>query len=382
VEAEPAFRTQHANPYNARLYSAVIGEGVRVRDLSYLRLLLRRVDIVHLHWPELTFLSGHRRWRVVSRLALFFTFLRIARLRGTRVVWTVHNVAAHESRSTPLLRRWYRSLLLANVDGILGLTESGIQSARREYPELADVPAAITPHGHYRHDYDFSATRAEARAALGITGDETLVLSVGQIRPYKNVPTLVRTFRAAAVDGARLVIAGKPATAELGAEIADAAAGAESVLVEPTFQSSERMALWLRASDLVVLPYTAIQNSGSAVLALSADRPVLVPAIGAMTELAEQVGEEWVRTYRHDLTPEVLSDALEWARAERPSRPDLSELEWDRIARDTIRAYRTVLATPRPGADDLPGRGSSPAPERASTPSPQPRPHPQEVTAP
>ena len=35
VEAEPAFRTRHANPYNASLYRAMQGLGVRVRDLSY-----------------------------------------------------------------------------------------------------------------------------------------------------------------------------------------------------------------------------------------------------------------------------------------------------------------------------------------------------------
>ena len=215
VEAEPAFRTRHANPYNASLYRAMQGLGVRVRDLSYLRLAVTRVDIVHLHWPSLTFLSGHRQWRVFARLVCFFGALRVARLRGTRVVWTVHNVEAHEQRSTPRLRSWYRRLLLANVDGILALTHDGVDAARRAHPELAAVPAFVTPHGHYRDDYDFSIGRDAARERLALPDAATVVLTVGQVRPYKNVPHLIRTFAGVDDAGAVLAVAGRPSAPAL-----------------------------------------------------------------------------------------------------------------------------------------------------------------------
>ncbi len=158
VEAEPAFRTAHANPYNARLYSTMAGDGCRVRDLSYLRLFTRPIDVVHLHWPELTFLTG-RPWRVLARMVLFRAGLRVARWRNrTKVVWTVHNVASHERRATPRLRAMHRRLLVEEVDGLLSLTAGGLAAAREAYPELAAVPGAVTPHGHYRDDYDFSAS--------------------------------------------------------------------------------------------------------------------------------------------------------------------------------------------------------------------------------
>lgn len=349
IEAEPAFRTEHANPYNARLYRAIQAQGVRVRDLSYLRVLAARVDVVHLHWPDLTFLSGPRQWRVAARLAIFFTFLKVARLRGTRVLWTVHNINAHERRSTPWLRQQYLRQLMGNVDGIIALSASGVEAAHREYPALAELPSYVTPHGHYRDEYDFSTDRAEARRRLGVDPATTLVLSVGQIRPYKNVPTLVSRFRTVVDPAATLVVAGKPASAELRQEILDAVGGDSRITIEPTFQSNERMALWLRACDLVVLPYSAIQNSGSAILAISADRPVLVPAIGAMSELAEMVGSDWVRTYSGEVDGATLADAIRWARAERPETADLSALEWTGIARSTIAAYTDVLARPRRG---------------------------------
>lgn len=349
VEAEPAFRTEHANPYNARLYRSMLAiGGIEVRDLSYLRLLLRRTDIVHLHWPTLTFLSGHRRWRVMARLLFFFGFLKVARLRGTRLVWTVHNVESHERRSTPRLRAVYRRLLLGNVDAIIGLSESNVVAARSAYPELADTPALVTPHGHYRDDYEFSLDRAEARAMLGLDPDATLVASVGQIRDYKNVPHLMRVFAAVEDDRALLVVAGRPASPELAAEVATCADLDGRVVLDAVFQSPERMSAWLRASDVVVLPYRAIQNSGSAMLSLSADRPVLVPDLGGMQELRAAVGGDWVRCYTGDLTPAALADAIQWSRRERPAEAPLDAFDWSSIARSTLDVYRTTLATSRP----------------------------------
>ncbi|UOE44340.1 glycosyltransferase family 4 protein [Agromyces larvae] len=352
VEAEPAFRTAHANPYNANLARSLQREGVDVRDLSYLRLLVRRTDIVHLHWPELTFLSGHRAWRMRARLALFFTFLRIARLRGTRLVWTVHNVEPHERRATPALHARYRRLLLGNVDGILALTEEGVDAARTGHPELRDIPAFVTPHGHYRDDYDFGATRAEAREQLGLRRDATVIASVGMIRPYKNIPRLLSVVRALDDPTLQIAIAGRASSPELARELAEAAERDPRVVLATGFQPDDRLARWLRAADLVVLPYTRIQNSGSAILALSADRPVLVPAIGAMRELAALVGDDWVRCYEGELDAATLADAIAWAgrgsgaRSERPDRPDLSELDWPRIAGLTLDAYRAVLHGP------------------------------------
>lgn len=343
VEAEPAFRTEAANPYNANLYRAMDDREVRVQDFSYRRLLLNRVDIVHLHWPELTFLSGHRTSIHAARLVFFHLFLRVARLRGTKLFWTVHNVAPHEQRSTARLRALHRRLLTRHVDAIFALTADGLAAAREAYPEIVDVPGFVTPHGHYRDDYDFSTDRADARRRLGVDDDARLVLAVGQIRPYRNIPHLIEVF--GKVDGEDLVlcVAGSVAPPELGDTVRAAAQDDERVRVELAFLPNDRLALWLRAADLVALPYTAIQNSGSAILGLSAGRPVLVPDLGAMREVAELVGPQWVRLFSGELDAVDLQDAVSWATDERSPAPDLSPLDWASIAAATVRAYREVL---------------------------------------
>ena len=341
IEAEPAFRTAHANPYNARLYATIAAEGHTVRDLSYVRLFTRPIDIVHLHWPELTFLTG-RSWRVLARLLLFRAGLRVARLRNdTKLVWTVHNVASHEQRSTPRLRAMHRRLLADEVDALVSLSAGGLDAARAAYPELAAKPGAVTPHGHYRLDYDTSIPRADARAERGLDPDALVVASVGMIRSYKNIPALVRTVVGSGED-VRLVIAGKPAGAELADEIVATAGTDPRVVLDLAFQSDAAITGWLRASDVVVLPYRAIQNSGSAILALSADRPVVVPALGAMRELQELVGSDWVRCYDGEFDADELARTLEWAAMPRADRAPLDRLDWGSIALETIAFYREV----------------------------------------
>lgn len=350
VEAEPAFRTRHANPYNSRLYEELQGLGVHVRDLSYVRMFLRPPDVFHLHWPELTFLSGYRKWRVVARIALFFAALRLARRRGARLVWTVHNVNPHERRwSEQFTGRFWR-LFTRNVDGVLALSASGGEAARSAHEELRDVPVFVTPHGHYRQDYDLSMSREQARAMLGIPAEARVVAFTGQIRRYKNVPALARAFRELAGDDLRLVVAGAGADAGTTGELESSAAADDRLLLDLSFLPDERLVACLRAADLVVLPFTAILNSGSALLALSADRPVLLPQLGALGELQDVVGERWVRTYDGELTPEVLAAAVAWAvEGGRPEVAPLEELSWDIVARRTLEAYTAVVESPRPG---------------------------------
>jgi hypothetical protein len=101
------------------------------------------------------------------------------------------------------------------------------------------------------------------------------------------------------------------------------------------------------AADLVALPYAELLNSGVALLALSFDRPVLVPATGAMADLRDAVGPAWVRTYDGALTPDVLAAALAAAAGDAPRAPaPLTTFDPAEVARATLEAYRT-LTSPR-----------------------------------
>jgi beta-1,4-mannosyltransferase len=342
VLAWPGLGTRRKNPYTWLLYSHVAGLGVRVRDFSPARALLGGYDILHLHWPEKALNADFLAGRVLGAAA-GLAMLDAAHLHGARVVWTVHNAQPHESRH-PRLEERYWAAVARRVDAVIHPSEVGRQMAEARYPELARRPGAVILMGHYRGAYPDTMSREDARAALGIPERARVIAFLGLVRPYKNVPQLVRAARdlPAAAGEVFLLVAGEPHTAAIANEVRAAAGGDPRVRLALEHVPQEDVQRYLRAADLVALPFRDITNSGSALLALSFDRPVLVPARGAMGELRAIAGADWVCTYDGELTPDLLARGLDWAVRRPPGSPGLAALEWPEIARRTVDVYQAA----------------------------------------
>jgi glycosyltransferase involved in cell wall biosynthesis len=295
------------------------------------------------------------------RALAIVALMRLAGLRGIRCVWTIHNLQSHE-RYHPRIERWFWAAFTRRLDGYIALSTLGRDLARERFPALRRIPGFVVRHGHYRGAYPATVSREDARRRLGLPGgSETRVLAfVGRIRPYKDVPRLVRCLGASDDPDLRLVVAGRPSSATLEREVRDAAVGDERVRLFLGRIPEDEIQLYLRAADAVVLPYQEILNSGSALLALSFDRPVLVPDRGAMGELAELAGPGWVRTYQGELTPALLSAAAAWGAAARGRTcTELVRLDWDELAAQTDRAFRAVLDGAAPVVVELGSEGSA-----------------------
>lgn len=346
VIASPAFSNEAQNPYSALLYRHLAQRGFEVREFSLPGLVLGGVDIWHIHWPDLSLNAGPLPRRV-RRALTFLVKLAIARIRGVRVVWTVHNLRPHDW-VMDRVQRCVHAAFLRSISAFISLTESAKQAAEDQYPALRNVRSFVVPHGHYAGVYPDRVDRVGARAALGLPVAAKVYLFFGQIRPYKNLPALIDAFAGIGDADAFLLIAGNPFEAEYGRRIAELAARRERVVCELGLVPNERVQFFMRAADLVVLPYQEILNSGAALLALSFRRPVLVPCVGSMAELEKTFGERWVCTYAGALSPEHLADAM--IRCRQPDDEACDRLEdaleqhsWPRIAVLTSRVYQAVV---------------------------------------
>jgi beta-1,4-mannosyltransferase len=312
------------NPYLHMLRAALAAtDGVEVLTFSWRRALTARYDVLHVHWPEVL-LRASSRPKVARRLVLAALLALRLHLRRTPVVRTLHNVAPH----TPVSRveGWVLAALLRRTAAVVRLND--------ETPVPPGTPAVTVLHGHYR---DWFATHDHHPAEPGRAA------FVGLIRPYKNVEGLVRAFAGTSEElpQARLEVAGNPADAALGEAIAAAAATDDRVETDLRFLDDAALVAAVTRAQLVVLPYREMHNSGVALMALSLDRPVLLPDNEVSRQLAAEVGEEWVHRHTGELTAQVLAAAL--AGTLPPGRPDLSAREWDRAGADHLTAYR--LAT-------------------------------------
>jgi beta-1,4-mannosyltransferase len=346
ILASPGLGGKQTNPYAWSLYSNM---ACKVDDFSLRRACFGRYAILHLHNPEQDLNVCSTATKAYLRLRRRFVAIDLMRLRGTKVFWTVHNLAPHE-RKYPRLERWFWRQMLRRLDGYIALTEDGRTEAMERFPLLRTLPGFVVPHPHYRAAYPENPA-ADARAILGLAKNAKVLLFFGQIRRYKNLPLLIDVFRQYQDPDAILYIAGRPhADLSLCEEIRSRAAGDSRIRVEIGQIPNERVYLYFKSADLVVLPYRDVQNqrnlfnSGIALVALSFNRPVLVPNQGAMKELHAQVGPDWVRTF-DEFTAAELSAGLKWA-LEVPSAAvaPLEHLDPKVLATRTLEAYKRVLS--------------------------------------
>ena len=312
-----------SNPWVTAWLDASREAGLDVAELSAANVLARGATSpagAHLQWPErmLNPASPLVAGRLVLRLLVLCAVLRS---RGRRVLLTAHNVTAHERRHPALstVLWWALDRLVTDVHA---MSSAGRPEIERAHPPLARRRWHVIPHGDYLAQTRSAPSRAAARDAMGLDPCATVLTTVGGLRAYKGGVELLTSFRRWQDPGAVLLMAG-PSSAAEARELVALAHDDPRVNLDPRHVDDEQLVRRVAAADLVVLPYRAVLNSGSALYALSAARPVLVPATPTFLDLGERVGPGWVRTYTGSLGAGDLAGA---ARQPTPVRPP--RMEW------------------------------------------------------
>lgn len=342
VLASPAHGGAAGNPYIDQLTAALRANGADVVEFRR-SLLLRRPDVVHVHWP-MTLVRWDEPRQAAADCAKVLSLLWIARRRGAVLVWTGHDTMPHEGLPTWLHRAFF-SAFLSMVDGVVSLGDAASGVLRERWPQLRRTTFTVVPHGHYRDAYPTPPSRAAARQALGLDGNDRIFLALGQIRPYKDLASLASAFSAHAVHGELLAVAGSISSADLEKQLRRASDPASVRLVLGRVSEAD-VAAWHSAADVCILFYSAetALNSGAALLGLSLATPVVVRDSPAMRELGALVGDEWVVRVDGDASAAVAAaQRISTRKSTTKTGPRLDSLEWDRLGRLTMDAYRRFL---------------------------------------
>jgi beta-1,4-mannosyltransferase len=346
VLASPYTENAAINPVQTLLYRSIEKLGGHVRGFSTRELLSGSWDIWHVHWPCEATVNTGTIGDAARGLIKFWLKLKLARIKRTKIFWTVHNIRPHD-RHRPVLERFFWWAFIPNIDGVICMSDAGRRLLHEQHTRSRDHPTFVIPHGHYRGAYPDTISREAARQMLQIRADEFVITFIGQIRAYKGISHLVQAFRALGHPKARLIVTGMPTSNSLTQDLRDLAGDDANIQFYFEFIGPEDIQKFMRATDLVVLPYREILNSGSVMLALSFNQPVLVPAQGGLKELHQAVGSEWIRLYEGQLTPDTLRDAIQWTNARRfhvGRVAPLEEFSWDRIARLTMQAMQSTIS--------------------------------------
>ena len=321
------------NPYVVSLHEAVRAAGVEVVPFTWRAALLGRYDVVHTHWPE-TLVRGRGPLRTLLRQGLTALWVVRARLTGVPVVRSLHNLRPHET-----VRGRRAALLLRRVEAL----ESWW--VRLNEHTSCPVPGrtVTAPLGDF---VEWARGRPVAPSVPG------RVVAPGIVRRYKGLEELVAAFALVEHPGATLHVLGQADDEDLVASLRRAADHDPRVTLTLAHVSDDDLALAVRRAQLVVLPYREMHNSSAMLLALSLERPVLVPRLPVTEQLADALGRDWVLT---DDTGDVraLADAVERAlvaTALAPSAPpDLSRHDWVSIGEIHADVYRAATGGCRGG---------------------------------
>lgn len=317
------------NPYITMLDEA-LGETDQVEHMrfSWPKALLGRYDAFQWHWPEAK-LQGTTSWKSAGKfLMTALLSLRHSLSRRIAVVRTVHNIELPDD--TPARLR-----LLRRID-----RHTDYRITLNSTTPLPDgQPHSLILHGHYR---DWYARYPHAVSVPGRLG------TFGGVRRYKGVNTLIDAYSdAVTIEPAlSLHVGGNPSTKELADDLRARTAALPGVSLDLKFLSDAELVELATSSQLVVLAYRFMHNSGSTLAALSLGRPVLVPRNEPNEALADEVGADWVQMYDGELDGADLVAA--WRAASTlQGAPDLSRREWTNAGQAHAEAFRNAVAVKR-----------------------------------
>lgn len=315
------------NPYLVMLERSLRElPATEVVNFSWRAALLEKYDVFHVHWPEIL-VNGASPLKKFVRQTLTAALLIRLQAGHVPIVRTVHNVRPPEglSRRERLLLRWVEHITALRIT-LNPDTEVG-----------QGIPHVVIPHGDYREWFSKYPASPMVEGQLAFTG---------LMRRYKGVEGLLRAFLATGnmMDGLTLRLAGKPSTPELSGIISRLGAPDPRIRLDLRFLSDAELVDVVTSSELVVLPYRFMHNSGALLTALSLNRPVLAPRNAVNERISQEVGPGWVHMYEGDLSPDVIIEALQSVRTQaRPASPEFLSRSWPETAARHASAYERAL---------------------------------------
>lgn len=355
----PDFRID--NPYQSLLSQALESQGVKVEfPQGYRRVfpIFRAVSgksqsfkLLHLHWLS-PYIKGEKRLTKTLYAVKFLIDIALTRLRGLKIVWTVHNQVSHDAKF-PGIELWTRRILAKLVNRVIVHSHFTLAAIARAY-QLQPSKIEIIPHGHYREIYSPPVDPEDARKKLDLPLGKRIYLNLGMLKPYKGLEQLITLWQERHLsDQGTLLIAGKPQTEAYGQKLKAQIANSSTIKLYPEFIENDDIHLFFSAADLVVLPFANITTSGSLILAMSYGKAVIAPRLGAIEETVsfadqllydpkdEQGLLQAIQRSTH-ISLKELSHKVE-------SACDL--LDWAQISQKTLKTYRAAIENGVGGSD-------------------------------
>jgi glycosyltransferase involved in cell wall biosynthesis len=307
--------------------------------------------------PKLFHILWNNKFAVLDRTLLMLYY----RALGKRVVLTVHNVNADWRDSTDtFLNRLTLRIQYHLCDHLFVHTEQMRRELRTHFA-ISKAKVSVIPFGINSTVPNTALTSSEARKRLGLVGSHKVVLFFGNIAPYKGLEYLVDALAllASRDPDYRLIIAGQPKNSEpywnaIQRRLSEPELRAR-VVERIEYVPDVDTEIYFKATDVLVLPYVHIFQSGVLFLAYNFGLPVIASDVGSLRDdiVVGRTGFVCKPRDPIDLAKEIekyFSSELYQKLALR--RRDIQDYanqkySWAKVGEITRTVYRNILAQSR-----------------------------------
>jgi len=301
------------------------------------------VSVLHLHWLSPYLRGTNSISYLVYALKLYLDILLVRR-SGTHIVWTIHNRISHESRF-PRIERLAMRLVARAASRIIIHSNAALTEIQVDL-RLDPGKTAVIPHGHYREVYHAAIDRQSAKRRLALAADSFVYLCFGLIRRYKNIEGLLKAWKNNGDLPPRsvLLVAGESQDPVHGAEIRSLAEDCSNVILHSRHIPADQVHLYFSAADVVVLPFEKTLTSGSLLLAMSFDKPVIGPRLSVISETIGAAADLLYDPFEENALGQALSRApsLNLVSLAQTTRRQCDAANWDNIAEATVSTYEAA----------------------------------------
>jgi D-inositol-3-phosphate glycosyltransferase len=296
----------------------------------------------------------HFQWLVFPREDYYF--IKILRLLRFKTIYTAHNLLPHDNDSDEIkktLRKIYQS-----VNHIIVHAKQNREELTRQFG-IDENKITIIHHGSYdlfSRESNFS--KETVRRRLNLPNDKKIVLFFGAIRKYKGLDYLIEAVhkvRNQVCDAILLVVGRKTEdngkNDEYYIELTKMLDDHDAVIFIERYIDVAEVGCYFSASDLVVLPYIKVYQSGVLMLAYASGKAVVVTDVGGLSEVVEASKTGFVvppcdTSALADAIVKILVDPGQREAMERRAK-HLAETtySWRNIALRTRKLYRSIAET-------------------------------------
>ena len=264
-----------------------------------------------------------------------------------KVVLTIHDVDSFAKKENKQIS----NLIYMIADLVLTHNQFSKEHILKTYPYL-NGKIFIIPHGNYTPFINVRNDKIASRIYLGLDQRKKVILFFGMIKKVKGLDVLLESFKKV-IDkhpDIILLIAGRPWKDDFCnyQQIIEKNNLENNIVLHTRYISQNDVEHYYCASDLVVLPYKKIYQSGVLMMALSYERPVLVSDLLPLKEVINdnQNGFLFKSENSNDLAKKlniILSSSEKLEKVQKNGNILINEkFGWDAIGRLTLNAYQNL----------------------------------------